>query len=137
MDEQNAHKVQLHQKLIDHNDIYLLDTYGSLIVFANNTTLFNKHQSAKNLQFMLTHDMEVLSEWFKANKLSLNMKKTVLMYFGQKDEDFNTSLDHTTIPRVKHTKFLGTMINDNLRWESQVSHVLNKIHTNRHLLSLS
>ena len=83
------------------NDIYLLDTYGSLILFTDDTTLFNKHQSAKYLKFMLIHDMEILSEWFRSNKLSLNMMKTVLMYFDQKDEKFDISLDHTIIPRVK------------------------------------
>ena len=100
-------------------------------------TLFNKHLSAKYLKFMLTHDMGTLSEWSKANKLSLNMTKTVLMYFGQKDENFTNSLDETTIPRVRMTKFLGMMIDYSLNWESQVSHVLNKMCTNRHLLSLS
>ena len=85
------------------NDIYLLDTYGSQMLFAYDTTLFNKHQSAKYLELFLTHDMEVLSEWFIANKLSLNMTKTVLMYFGKKDENLNISLDNTIIPRVKKT----------------------------------
>ena len=86
---------------------------------------------------MLIHDMEILSEWFRSNKLSLNVTKTVLMYFDQKDEKFDISLDHTIIPRVKMHKFLGTLIDDNMKWENQVSHVLNKIHTNWHLLSLS
>ena len=97
------------------NDIYLLDTYGRLILFADDTTLFNKHQSAKYLEFTLTHDMEVLCKWFKANKLSLNMTKSVLMYFGKKDENLNTSLNNTIIPRVNTHKFLGTLIDDNLK----------------------
>ena len=74
--------------------------------------------------------MEVLSEWFKANKLSLSMMKTVLMYFGKNDENLNIFLDNTIIPRVNTHKFLGNLIDDNLNWESQVSHVLNKMHTN-------
>ena len=65
------------------------------------------------------------------------MTKTVLMYFGHKDENFMINLDEIIIPRVKETKFLGTMIDENLTWESQVSYVLSKMHTNWHLLNLS
>ena len=75
----------------------MLDTYGGLILFANDTTLFNKHQSLKYLKFMLTQDMESLSDWFRANKLSLNMTKTVPMYFGHKNENFTITLDEITV----------------------------------------
>ena len=100
----------------------MLDTYGSLILFINNTTLFNKHQSTKYLKFMLIHDMEILSEWFRSKKFSLKMMKTVLMYFDQKDKKFDIFLDHTIISRVKTHKFLGTLIDDNMKWDNQVSH---------------
>ena len=65
------------------NGIYLQDIYGSLILFANDTTLLNHHGSVNDLNFILRHDVEVLSDWFKANQLSLNLSKSVLMYYNQ------------------------------------------------------
>ena len=82
---------------------------------------------------MLKHDMEVLSDWFKANKPS----KSVVMYYDHSATDFDIVLDGINIPRVKTHKFLGTWIDDDLKWSTQVSHVLNKMRTNCHLLSLS
>ena len=86
---------------------------------------------------MLKHDMEVLSDWFKANKLSLNPSKSVVMYYDHSAIDFDVVLDGINIPRVKTHKFLGTWIDDDLKWSTQVSHLLNKMRTYCHLLSLS
>ena len=86
---------------------------------------------------MLKHDMVVLSDWFKANKLSLNPAKSVVMYYDHSASDFDIVLNGINIPRLKTHKFLGTWINDDLKWSTQVSHVLNKMRTNHHLLSLS
>ena len=62
------------------NDIYLLP-YGHLILFADDTTLICMHRNRTFLEYSLTHDMELLNAWLKANQLSLNMTKTVLMTF--------------------------------------------------------
>ena len=53
------------------NDINLLPTYGKLILFADDTTLINHHQNRNFLGYMMTHDMNLFSDWFKANQLSL------------------------------------------------------------------
>ena len=74
------------------NDIYLQDIYGSLILFANDTTLFNHHRSVNYLKFMLKHDLEVLSDWFKANKLSLSQSKSIVMYYDHSAADFDIVL---------------------------------------------
>ena len=49
------------------NDIYLQELYGSLILFADDTTLYNQHRNSNYLNFMLNHDLEVLDNWFKVN----------------------------------------------------------------------
>ena len=38
------------------NDTHLLPIYRTLILFADDTTLFNHHQNRKFLGFMMTHD---------------------------------------------------------------------------------
>ena len=63
------------------NDIQLLPTYLKIILFADDTTLLYSHKNAKFLKYALEHDMALLSEWYKANKLSLNVYKTVLLKF--------------------------------------------------------
>ena len=53
---------------------------------------------------MLRHDMKVLNDWFKANQLSLNPSKSVIMYYNQSATKPDITLDGIAIPRVKtHT----------------------------------
>ena len=119
------------------NDIYLQELYGSLILFADDTTLYNQHRNSNYLNFMLNHDLGVLNNWFKVNQLSLNPNKSVIMYFNGHNPTLNVKIDGTTIPRLTHHKFLGTWLDDELNWSYQVSHVINKLRTNKHLLRLS
>ena len=57
------------------NDIYLLPTYCKVILFADDTTLYNCHRKMQFLKYMIEHDIGMLIDWFKANQLSLNIKK--------------------------------------------------------------
>ena len=57
------------------NDIHLLPLYSQLILFADDTTLFNSHKSERYLEYMLNRDLEILFDWFRANHLSINFEK--------------------------------------------------------------
>ena len=63
------------------NDIHTLPLNSSVILFTDDTTLFNSHKNQNYLQFSLEHDMLRLTEWFGANQLSLNMGKTVAIRY--------------------------------------------------------
>ena len=65
--------------LIFINDIHYLDLYSRLILFADDTTLFNSHKCPRYLQYTIDHDLNLLLNCFKVNKLSLNLQKTVMM----------------------------------------------------------
>ena len=89
----------------------------NLILFADDTTLYASHQNPKYLNFMLQEDIKHLNSWFKINKLSLNLQKTLAMVFLPKetpntDSTVKLKLDYTILPIVKQTKFLG-VIRDN------------------------
>ena len=66
--------------------------------------------------------MAKLSTWFKENKLSLNVKKTNYTIFNGRHGKFGGSSNYTTnlfmdncpITRVKSSKFLGVIIEENL-----------------------
>ena len=113
---------------------------GSIVdwsIFADDTTVFNSHKSGNYLHFMLNHDLSILSDWFKANQLSLNPLRSVVMYFNQDITDRDIAIDGVVVPKVTTHKFLGTCVNDNLKWVTQVAYVVNKLRRNCHLLCLA
>ena len=73
--------------------------------------------------------------WFKANKLSLNLQKTVMIWFGKNSNSINMKIEDIIIPIVKYTKFLGVYLDDELTWHAHINHILDKIQTNKRLLA--
>jgi hypothetical protein len=65
-----------------------------------------------------------MSNWFKANKLLLNVSKTKLIVFRSqkctKDIDsFPVIMDNEPLTKVIHDTFLGLELDKNLRWYEQ------------------
>ena len=63
------------------NDLYLHLDYLSSIQFADDTTLYHGCRHLKLSKFCIESDLAVIDDWFAANKLTLNVGKTVLMLF--------------------------------------------------------
>ena len=79
------------------------------------------------------------TNWFSANKLSLNIGKTVEMKFWNKvskNHKFKLELNETELPKVALTKFQGVYIDQNLSWESHANYLVEKLNPNKRLLSL-
>ena len=74
-------------------------------------------------------DLSQLETWFMCNKLSLNVSKTNYMLFHDRDKspaDAYLYINKTKIHRVKHTKFLGMTIDEQLTWSEHISNVCKK-----------
>ena len=74
--------------------------------------------------------MSNINNWFQANKLSLNVKKTNYMLFKNRHSnrnypDINICINNSTIDRVSCTKFLGVFVDDSLSWSNHTNHVVN------------
>ena len=110
---------------------------AKIILFADDTTIFNSHSSLKYLQFTLEYDLCALVNWFKANKLSLNLSKTVSMHFWNNNNPLKLVIDNYDILSVSDTKFLGAYIDKQLTWNTQVQYTLDKLRNNKRLMSLS
>ena len=83
--------------------------------------------------------MAHLIDWFKANKLSLNFSKSVLLRFWRDDNEPSENLDINGlyIPEVDTMKFLGVYLDRNLNWDDHLTHLYNKLNSNWYLLSIS
>ena len=116
------------------NDICLLPMYSRIILFADDTTLYNHHKSLQFLKYMMEHDMGMLTDWFKANQLSLNVEKTILIKFWPNNAPFEVNIGNSTIKNSSSTKFLGVTIDDKLTWKDHVNVLSNKLLSNKRLL---
>ena len=72
---------------------------------------------------MMEHNLMLMNKWFKANQLSLNMSKSVIIKFWNKGEDFSVKMDGIQIPQVSNTKFLGVHVQENLTWEQHAGNL--------------
>ena len=83
-----------------------------------------------------------ISDWMKANQLSLNTSKTEYMVIGshkrlhQTQTDPPITLGDNQIKRVKVTKSLGLMIDETLTWHDQVTLITKKVNKGVVLLDL-
>ena len=67
--------------LVFCNDLHLNLEFTKCILFADDTTIYNSHKDLRYLAWTLEHDLSIISDWFKANKLTLNTKKSVSILF--------------------------------------------------------
>ena len=121
--------------LIFCNDLHLHLIFLACIQFADDTTLYISHTNLNYIQFCLEHDLRILQDWFQANKLTLNVSKSVVILFGKHcDNKVNIHIGNEVIPQTKNTKFLGLWIDENLNWREHVSKLLLKLKRNLNLL---
>ena len=85
----------------------------------------------------IENDMCALSDWFCANKLSLNAQKTNFMVFSPKNKPTNITslnLENQIIQKVNSAKFLGIFIDDELKWSVHINHVLKRVSSGSYAL---
>ena len=79
------------------------------IQFADDTTLYLGHPNPELLRCLVEHDLEILQDWFRANKLTLNVEKSVCLIFNDsncKNKDMSLTLSSQIIPIQNEMKFL-------------------------------
>ena len=65
------------------NDIDNSSNLFNSILFADDTSMYYSDKDFSNLIQKANCELNKLSDWFKANKLSLNLKKQTILFSGQ------------------------------------------------------
>ena len=115
--------------LIFVNDMKLHLSDVDSVQFADDTTILFGHRNENYLKFCIERELEVLGDWFKANKLTLNVGKSVFLLFNRNGRnDINQlKLGDNLINRVASTKFLGTWLDDKLNWQIHLIKLVSKL----------
>ena len=124
--------------LIFTNDLYRHLENCGCILFADDTTIYMSHENLTYINHCIENDLTIVSDWFKANLLTLNPNKTVGMRFlhkKPKEKLVTINLANTKIRFVKETKFLGIWLDENLNWNAHPSKLIARLKRNTHLLS--
>ena len=68
--------------LIYINDLNQISTIIKTIMFADDTNLFLSGKNIIEIEKQFNNELIVLTEWFNANLLSLNIKKKLLVLYS-------------------------------------------------------
>ena len=118
--------------LIYMNDFKNCSQKFHLINYADDTALcstmnsFDSYSPAADIEAELAH----VSNWLKANRLSLNVSKTKAMFFHPSQRvsrAVELHIENKSIENVSKFNYLGIVLDDNLKWGEHVSHIGKKI----------
>ena len=123
------------------NDLCQTPEFLKPIMFADDTNLFCKSKTVKTLFLKANIELQKISEWFQANKLSLNEDKTRFTLFHKLQDRDNLPLqppvlktNNYKIERSSSIKFLGVMVDEHLNWKDHINIIENKLSKNLGLL---
>ena len=109
-------------------------------MFADDTQIGTASKDINSITETLNSELENISDWMAANKLSLNKSKTEYVIIGshQKIKRCNSDclikIGNMPIKRVSASKSLGVMIDENLTWHSQVDLITKKVNKSFYFL---
>ena len=113
------------------NDLPACSNDVEFILFADDTSIFFEHNDLDVLTSHLHDQLKNVSTWLKANKLSINVKKTKLMIFRPRQKALPITrqiiLENNVLEQVAKTKFLGVYIDQHLEWKTHVNFIAAKI----------
>ena len=117
--------------IISVNDICNVSPMLFKILYADDTCVLISGNHLNNLIDRLNTELISLNNWFKANKLSLNTKKSFFMIFHRSRIKPNVInkvvIDNHELTQVNSAKYLGVIIDHKLNWIEHILYVKSKM----------
>ena len=127
--------------LVYINDLANFSSTMSSLLFADDSNLFASGPSLNLIESKINQEMPKLVDWLKANRLSLNIKKTHTIIFGPKkhniDKNVTIKINDQVLDIVTHSKFLGVVVDNHLSWKEHILYTSKKISKSVAILSLA
>ena len=117
--------------LIYINDIVNSSNILKFILFADDSNLYASHADLNSLISLMNSELDNVGNWIVSNKLTMNLSKTHYLIFHRNkalpQQLQPLSLCNTPIQRENKTRFLGVIINDQLKWDNHIQYLHGKI----------
>ena len=113
-------------------DIKYVAKFIKSIVYADDTTVIVRGRTITEAIQKTNAILDRYYNYFTVNKLTLNESKTKYMIFSKtrkkyKDNTGEVHMNNVVLERVKSTKFLGVIVDDNLNWAEHKLYIKQKI----------
>jgi hypothetical protein len=111
------------------NDLPNISKTSRFILFADDTTCLMPCKHSPDNTLLIDAECEIITEWFIANRLALNVVKCKSIYFSlNRCAVFrNVYLNGQVVDRVNTVKFLGCCIDSQMNWHDHINEVSLKI----------
>lgn len=115
--------------LIYINDIFNLCKF--IFAFADDTVVLSVEKTWSQAELQMNKYLRMLNKWFIKNKLTVNIGKTQFMTYGcystSMPESVTLRLNDTVIERAESAKYLGVILDCNLKWDVHIDKLINKL----------
>ena len=113
------------------NDLPLNIHGANLIMFTDDINELITYSDVCALQTEIDRVIAELDIWFNRNDLIINVSKTGVMAFHNRQSQFSVrpqvSFNKLNLEYIAESKFLGTYIMETLKWNSHVNLLANKL----------
>ena len=116
--------------IIDINDFSKASEKLFSILYGDDTSVFIEGYEYDKLIEIMNNEMKQVDIWLQANGLVINQEKTHYMVFHRariKTNSNEISIRDNIIPRVSSTKFLGLIMDDQLKWLEHIQYIKNNV----------
>ena len=103
---------------------------GKCTLYADDTTIVISGKTATEVEKKANRELEIVEDFMKANKLSLNAKKSVFLTFKPKGMPRikpEVKLSEQTLQEVEEAKFLGITVDNRLTFKSHFTNTMKKL----------
>ena len=108
---------------------------GKVSMYADDTSLYHMSNDISKLESAINEDLELLDNWLKGNKLSLNVAKTKSMLtctksrrkiLNSNDDKLNLLIRDRELESVDVINYLGVHVDYSLSWKDNLKSVTSK-----------
>ena len=125
--------------LIYINDISQSSKILKFFLFADDTTVYYSDKTNAETENLLNRELNKVSDWLAAKKLSLNVKKSNFLHFhhgnAKNKITINLKLNDTPVTEKDTAKYLGVFIDNKLNWKTQIAHKKTKLSKGNGMIS--
>lgn len=122
------------------NDLPIHNFNCQILIYADDTVLFFKHEFLNQAVNTLQQDLIFYQDWCLFNRLSLNISKTKLMLFVDNkkrvpDKLLIVTLNNAALNYVDEFNYLGVKLDMKLRFQSHFFNIMSRLNHKMILLS--